>query len=233
MLPTNERASDRQLELVAQLAGPIGESFRRNALRRVNGSSTAAGPGVLLFDRDGRLISLDEQAAAWLTELGAPPDETLSDLRLPTEVLAILSYARAVAVERERGRPSARLQTKQGRWLAAHATQLRGTEPDHAQIVLVLEPIRSDDLAPLIADAYGLTSREQEVTRLLAQGLGTEEIASTLFLSAHTVRGYLKAIFEKVGVGSRGELVARIFTEHYADRLLDGIQQESFGPTVA
>jgi DNA-binding CsgD family transcriptional regulator len=37
-----------------------------------------------------------------------------------------------------------------------------------------------------------------------------------LFLSAHTVRDYIKSIFEKVGVNSRGELVAQLFAEHYA-----------------
>jgi DNA-binding CsgD family transcriptional regulator len=40
-------------------------------------------------------------------------------------------------------------------------------------------------------------------------------MAERLFLSKHTVRGHLKAIFEKVGVSSRGELVAKLFAEHY------------------
>ena len=35
-------------------------------------------------------------------------------------------------------------------------------------------------------------------------------------LSTHTVRDYIKGIVEKVGVSTRGELVARIFTEQYA-----------------
>jgi hypothetical protein len=48
------------------------------------------------------------------------------------------------------------------------------------------------------------------------RGHSTAEIARRLFRSAHTVRGYVKAIFEKVGVSTRGELVAKIFTEHYA-----------------
>jgi hypothetical protein len=29
----------------------------------------------------------------------------------------------------------------------------------------------------------------------------------------------VKTVFEKVGVSSRGELVARLFGEHYSDRL--------------
>jgi hypothetical protein len=41
-------------------------------------------------------------------------------------------------------------------------------------------------------------------------------VESGLFLSVHTVRGYVKSIFEKVGVSSRGELVAKLFAEHYA-----------------
>ena len=55
--------------------------------------------------------------------------------------------------------------------------------------------------------------------RLVCQGLGTDEIAHTLFLSSHTVRGSLKALFAKVGARSRGELVARLFADHYHDRL--------------
>jgi hypothetical protein len=30
------------------------------------------------------------------------------------------------------------------------------------------------------------------------------------------VRDYVKVIFDKVGVSSRGELVAKLFAEHYA-----------------
>ena len=65
-------------------------------------------------------------------------------------------------------------------------------------------------------EAYGLTSRELEVTRSIARGLGTAEIAAHLHLSAHTVRDHIKVVFAKVGVSSRGELVHKVFAEHYA-----------------
>ena len=55
----------------------------------------------------------------------------------------------------------------------------------------------------------------------IARGGSTAEIAAELFLSPHTVRDYVKTVFEKFGVSSRGELVARLFGEHYADRLHD------------
>ena len=61
------------------------------------------------------------------------------------------------------------------------------------------------------ADAYALTDREWDITTLVAQGLTTRAIASHLHISPWTVQDHLKAIFDKVEVRSRGELVARLF----------------------
>jgi len=104
-----------------------------------------------------------------------------------------------------------RLRTRGGTWLVAHASPLAGS----GQVALVLEPAKASEIAPIVVEAYGLTAREGEVTRLIARGLSTDEIAAELFLSRHTIRDHLKAIFEKVGVSSRGELTSRLFAEHY------------------
>jgi DNA-binding CsgD family transcriptional regulator len=88
---------------------------------------------------------------------------------------------------------------------------------------------RPHELAPLIADAYGLTERERAVTQLVAQGLGTQTIARRLHISPWTVQDHLKSIFEKAGVSTRGELVARMFFDHYAPRLIDGAAVASNG----
>jgi DNA-binding CsgD family transcriptional regulator len=76
---------------------------------------------------------------------------------------------------------------------------------------------------------YELSPRETEITRLIAQGLGTGEIARRLHLSTHTVRDYVKAVFEKVEVSSRGELVAKLFADHYAPIHTEPSTQERVG----
>jgi len=52
-----------------------------------------------------------------------------------------------------------------------------------------------------------LTKREEEVVRLVVDGLINREIAGQLRLSEHTVKNYLFRIFEKLGISSRVELV--------------------------
>jgi DNA-binding CsgD family transcriptional regulator len=69
--------------------------------------------------------------------------------------------------------------------------------------------------------AYGLTRREQEITRLVLQGASTAEIAGRLVISPHTVQEHLKKIFEKTGVRSRRDLGGRVFVTHYEPRVRD------------
>lgn len=48
-----------------------------------------------------------------------------------------------------------------------------------------------------------LTERETDVLRLIARGLSNREIASTLFLTEGTVKGYVSAILAKLEVNDR------------------------------
>jgi DNA-binding NarL/FixJ family response regulator len=138
-------------------------------------------------------------------------------------VAGALVRARASAREqRDHWTARARLRSRaSGRWLVCHASCLRDANGELGNTALVIEPATASEIAPIIVQAYELSAREQEITRLIAQGVGTAQIAARLHLSVHTVRDYIKAIFEKVGVSSRGELVAKLFTEHYAPSHLD------------
>lgn len=57
------------------------------------------------------------------------------------------------------------------------------------------------------ARRHGLSNREQQVVRLLLDGLSTRRIADELGISPHTVRDHLKNLYRKTGVSSRGQLV--------------------------
>lgn len=56
--------------------------------------------------------------------------------------------------------------------------------------------------------SVSLTPREAEVLYLLAKGRDTPAIAASLFLSIHTVRGYVKEVLRKLGAHSQLEAVA-------------------------
>jgi DNA-binding NarL/FixJ family response regulator len=166
----------------------------------------------VLLDYDGAVVSATREATEWIDELDrgmlgssapGPP--------LPFHAGALAARMRAAHQD---GEPAlrARMRTRRGIWLVMHGALLEGSD----QLALIIEPARAGDVAPLIVEAYGLTPREVDVTRAIARGLGTGEIAAELHLSAHTVRDHIKSVFEKVGVSSRGELVHKMFAEHYA-----------------
>jgi DNA-binding NarL/FixJ family response regulator len=54
----------------------------------------------------------------------------------------------------------------------------------------------------------GLSLREVEVLRLIAQGVTNHDIASTLFLSINSVKTYIRSTYRKIGVANRAQAVA-------------------------
>jgi DNA-binding NarL/FixJ family response regulator len=51
-----------------------------------------------------------------------------------------------------------------------------------------------------------LTEREREVLSLAVRGLSVKECAALMSISYHTVSGYIKEIYRKLGVSSRAEM---------------------------
>ncbi|WP_327633322.1 response regulator transcription factor [Kribbella sp. NBC_00482] len=62
-------------------------------------------------------------------------------------------------------------------------------------------------LAPTVKETDGLTARETEVLRLIAQGLSNPEIAGRLFISEATVKTHINNTFAKIGARHRAEAV--------------------------
>jgi hypothetical protein len=61
-----------------------------------------------------------------------------------------------------------------GNWVTVRGSVL-GEGPGSSVAVLI-EEAQPPELAPLIADGYGLTDRKRRVTELVAQGLPTNDI---------------------------------------------------------
>jgi len=64
----------------------------------------------------------------------------------------------------------------------------------------------AEEPAPTEADSESegtLSSREEQILRLVAKGLSNREIAEQLFLSRYTVESHIKHIYRKLAVSSR------------------------------
>jgi len=65
-----------------------------------------------------------------------------------------------------------------------------------------------------VSNPAGLTPREVEVLRLVAQGMTNEQVANQLVISSRTVDTHLTSIYGKIGVSSRSA-ATRYAIEHY------------------
>ena len=149
--------------LVAAVTQRLAEGLRRAVLldHAASGRRTARTPRASsCWAPNGSITFADEVAAAWIDALGGGS--------VPPVVTAVASRARTVVARPAHdGRIAwARVRAPSGRWLVVRASVL-ADEPG-AQVAVMIEPARPHELAPLVADAYGLTDREREVTQLVA-----------------------------------------------------------------
>lgn len=224
--PGREPFDATDVALLEAVSPIVASAFRMHAALAAPTPGFTHAPGLMLFNRDGAIISANDAASRWLAEIyGEDADadwfEILAGLESPDveaaiPIIPLIARAHAVAAGRDNREARLRLRDRSGRWLVLHASVLDSASRE-GNVAIVVEPAKSGDLAPIIIEAYGLTPRERDVVRAIARGSSTPEIAAELFLSSHTVRDYIKSVFEKVGVSSRAELVAKLFAEHYSD----------------
>jgi ATP/maltotriose-dependent transcriptional regulator MalT len=75
-----------------------------------------------------------------------------------------------------------------------------GAQPALARADALLARLPAD---PAHAYPAGLSAREVEVLRLVAQGMTDRQVAEQLFLSPRTINQHLRSIYNKLGVSSR------------------------------
>ena len=159
-------------------------------------------PGTIILDQEQSVVAATEQAWRWIDRLAITPPN-------PAEPLpGVYVLATKVAAT---GRPArVRVRAADGCWVAVQVAPLSTGSGIPAGYTATLEAASAEDMAPMLMRAWGLTSREREVARQVLDGLPTEDIAAALFISVHTVRDHLKAIFTKVGVSRRPDLIASL-----------------------
>jgi DNA-binding CsgD family transcriptional regulator len=188
--------------LSAVLSG-LEPALRRAWLRSLSGPGAPASVGQIFLDQSLKIEAANRAGERWRAELG-------SDWEPLVQSLASLVRMRGPDPEGPAGpfSPRVRMTTQQGRWVTVHGSLLNGPG-GHEKIALIIEGAGPGHLQTLLWEAYGLTDREQDVFRCVLQGADTRDIAAELGISPYTVQDFFKSIFEKTGVRSRRDLVAK------------------------
>ena len=185
----------------------------------------AAALDVLLRGTDYELVGRARSGAEALEQVNSVnPDLLLLDVHMPDgsglEVLRELRQGRSgpAIVLLTAGMDDGQLVTADG--LGPDGIVLKTSDPAH--LLECMEQVRMGQkwVDPEIASrteaakqraslAPSLTPRERELVDLVQQGLRNREIAAQLGVTEGTVKVYLHAIFDKVGVDNRTELAMR------------------------
>lgn len=226
--PGQPRFEARDIAFLREVSTHLAAGARRGLL--IGEAADPEGPhapGLLVLNEAWEVESMTPGVERWLEEL--PGGEQLSRGRLPAAVLAVAG--RAVRAARDTSKPGdiafSRVLSQVGQWIVLHGAALVTDGP--RRIAVIVESAHPARITPLLMSAYGLTEREQDVTRLVLQGESTAGIANRLVVSPHTVQEHLKNVFEKTGVRSRRELVSKVFFSHYEPRLRDNERRAAAG----
>lgn len=196
-------------------ANLMGDAARILARRLRQASVTASDDsdidpgrtGVLLIDEDLQPRGFTRAAREWFALLKAreKPEPT----PLPTHIYAVVGRLLAAEAGDDPQRPPrVRVRTSHARWAIVEAARIEGVGN---AVAVSVHGATAEDVLALVARAHGLTARERELVALVLEGLDTRELAERMFISRYTVQDHLKAVFEKLGVRSRRELVTGMF----------------------
>jgi DNA-binding CsgD family transcriptional regulator len=205
---SSEHYGEDDIEFAAAAAPLLAPRIRADLRAPVpSGTDPAPEPGTIVLDEDLSLVATTAQAWRWIERLGAQAPN-------PGEPLPSVVYVVATQVanspERPRRAARVRLRAADGSWMVIRVAPLATVSQVAAGYAVTLEAASAEELAPLLMRAWGLTSREREVARLVIDGRSSEDIAAELFISVHTVRDHVKVIFGKVGVSRRQDLTAAL-----------------------
>jgi DNA-binding CsgD family transcriptional regulator len=121
-------------------------------------------------------------------------------------------YERALTLIPKARYLAARGNTEEAHALLGEVREICGplkAEPALALVAELEENLQSPAVPPTSSSRGGLTKRELEVIRLVAQGMSNQEIAESLIISEHTVHRHVANVLSKLGTSSRTAAVAQ------------------------
>jgi DNA-binding CsgD family transcriptional regulator len=208
-----------ELDFLRAVSPSLAEGARRALLvGEARDPEGPDAPGLVVLENDWSVASITPGVERWLSEL---PGDWEAQGKLPPSVLAVAGRAlRTAENEDVPGEVAfARVLSSAGRWMMLHGASL--VADGARRVAVIVEPAHAARISSLLMAAYGMTEREQDVTRLVLRGDSTAEIAGGLCVSPNTVQQHLKSVFDKTGVRSRRELVGKVFFSHYEPRVRD------------
>ena len=222
--PDRPQFDSDELGFLREVSPYLAEGARRGLLvGETADPDVPDAPGLIVLREDWSVDSLTPYVERWLDEL--PDGDWEGQGKLPPSVLAVAGRALRTAqnVDEPGEIAFARVLSRAGRWMVLHGAAL--VADGARRVAIIIEPAHPARISSLLMSAYGLTGREQDVTRLVLQGNSTAEIAERLSVAAQTVQQHLKSVFEKTGVRSRRELVGKVFFSYYEPRVRDNEQR--------
>ncbi|HXP53414.1 MAG TPA: helix-turn-helix transcriptional regulator [Streptosporangiaceae bacterium] len=214
--------SSAEAALLQAVTAPLAAGLRRTAHRLGADLGTSPRPGVLILDPRNQTLAASDTARQWLDELRPFPARSGDELPYVVHQVAARVQGRLTGPSlpaRRTPEPYARVQTRTGQWVAVHGSPVGNAQSPEKSTAVVIEAAPVSDIAEMLMLAYALTPREREVLQRVIAGIPSSAIASQLHISVNTVQDHLKSLFAKVGVRSRGQLVARVLGEHYLPNL--------------
>jgi DNA-binding CsgD family transcriptional regulator len=196
---------EEDLELLGNVGPHLGSALRRSVMvPSDHGGVEPSPPGVIVLDRDLRLLSWTAGARAWIDAL---PSARLFAAwgMLPSVVYPAATLARSATP----AGAHALLRAVDGRWVMIEAAPLEGGQRD-GEIAVSLRAATATETFDLLCRVYALSRRERDVVALLVAGLDTRAITERLTISHHTVQDHFKSVFDKIGIHSRRELLATL-----------------------
>jgi DNA-binding CsgD family transcriptional regulator len=214
----------RAVELLDSASSIFARAVRRGLIAEAcaDAATRLDAPGVIELDATGTLSAASSSAAPLLAELSGGSEEAGAR---SAAVQAVASATRAAVAHAGGGPvpelPSSAVQTPGGSWLVLHGGMLSGSKS--GEVAVFIQRAHPTLVAPLLLKAFGLTAREQDVAQLLLRGATTAQAAQRLEISPYTVSDHVKAIFEKTGCRTRGELSAKLFFGQHLPRIAEGV----------